>query len=373
MNVVRCNSSGSKAPYIVPLNLVVGVPHQDQSAPQPSDMMIPEASLFCLPPEIRMQIYDELLPKYIAFNWTGSVAFFRTCRQIHQEAADYLFSTRKLLLVIDAASQQIGLPRRHVKMNRIDISSTCFHLLRRIKQADILIEVSNEASATCEARDMFSGIVRHFNASRNLRDLRITFLRDWDANEGDGSVRPEIATRFILDPLRHLRFVHDSDHRTSLRLRLKHFCEGADVARTRLQVDLEQAMRSGQLPNAKDPFRQYFCVLRCVSEAARKIAEREWKAEASRVNAYLAKARIEGDMTSFGTWHEAFVVKVKVRGHRNTRSIKEWAELRAERVKVMDLIEALQVAFVRVKKEAALSSAAERKSKVGSDSASMHR
>lgn len=140
-----------------------------------------------LPAELRVQIYDYLLPSHNTIDSTqpiGRLCFLRTCRQVYNEAKNALYERRTFKLAISG----YGTTRNAVVICLAG-STTTFHRvsedtflelrLARMQHVEIDLYPGSCANSVCDVQDAFMWVLQRMSSDSQLKrfSVNIIYLR----------------------------------------------------------------------------------------------------------------------------------------------------------------------------------------------------
>lgn len=259
-------------------------------------------SLMGVPAEVRIHVYKRLLADPSVddvvdgggeVGRTTDVTFFRTCRQIHEEASQHLYANNTFVVWINASNHDVQIPGHTIHLDQIVHSGRHFATLRRAQRIAIKIWVPVGAVEICEVEDMLSKLVEQLGDNHVLRQLEVALL--WGEP-------PSETLKFILQPLRSLHIARQSEILGTLRLTVTNAPEVTES----LQAELQGLMTGPLDIEDPNPFHNYFDILRTLHSAVC------WHGQPVQTDCCggfrkLCATRIAGDMPKFSMHHTAFL------------------------------------------------------------------
>jgi len=173
----------------------------------------PSATLFDLPTELRFQIYNHLFPNRKFLSWGGPIAFFRTNRQICEEASDAFYGSGSFAIAVYGCYKSHPTGYVNFLAQTVDLddipNAAVFGLLRRIKRLRLRICANTTEWAVCEARDVLTALLCRLGDETRLELLEVTVDINRHAKNVESikpqEISPTLLLAFMTAPLRSLR------------------------------------------------------------------------------------------------------------------------------------------------------------------------
>ncbi|KAK4539246.1 hypothetical protein LTR36_000852 [Oleoguttula mirabilis] len=310
-------------------------------------------TFFDLPPELRLEIYEYLLPWRKSLVWGCSIAFIRTNRQIHEEACEAFYgSAEPFDITIHGWSTAHPIGYVSFLTQTVDLDdvprAACFGLLKRIRSLRLRIKAFNNERAICEARDALGALLRRLDPDHHLETLDVTVDITRPAPQTPvikpQDLSPAVLMAFVTAPLGMIR-------------------RNAEVA-TRLTVSGDE---SQPLPAMTEHYQAAITINGTVSSASGFSRcfvhlRRLFRVANSLPNAtgldgcgddlrLLCRARILEDVSRFRISHLALAKKMEKLASANLQASLASAQVGADRTQLMQNLLALQEAVAEIESE----------------------
>ncbi|KAK5710231.1 hypothetical protein LTR17_019066 [Elasticomyces elasticus] len=137
-----------------------------------------KVSFLDLPPELRNQVYEELLPTIEYFvhskdrkpkNPETSTTFIATCKQVHEEAASTLYGGDHHAYINRTGGVQVFLEKTTACTR---VSSARFAALNQVKVLSLEIS-TNDTRTMCDVQDTLFQFLEHLRPNHKLHTLEI--------------------------------------------------------------------------------------------------------------------------------------------------------------------------------------------------------
>lgn len=307
-------------------------------------------TFFDLPSEIRLQIYDYLLPsRGKLFGWAFSLAFLRTNRQIHEEACEAFYGSGSFDVTIHGWSVARTTGYVSFLTQAVDTDdvpdAACFALLKRIKHLRLRVQAHGHPRAICEAQDVLTSLRRRIDGVHNLEKLEVNVnitqpIRMIPAIKPQ-EIAPAVLINFITEPLRAIR------NNTGIPLELTVSADEGqplpDITET-----IHKTINGNDAIPVTDGFSRYFVILRRMFRVAQALPDYAVVKSCDELLATLCRARILGNLDDFESVHQALVAKMQNLASAALKASMASTKVGLNRTQLMQNVLALHEAMAEV-------------------------
>ncbi|KAK5123268.1 hypothetical protein LTR85_002698 [Meristemomyces frigidus] len=308
------------------------------------------ATFFDLPAELRLQIYNYLLPYRKILSWGCSIAFIRTNRQIYEEACEAFYGSGTFELGVHGWSKAHPIGYVNFLTQTVDLDdipgAACFRLLKRVRSLRLRIKAFNTERAIREGRDTLVSLLRRLDSDHRLEQLDVTVdISEPAATEPPimpQDVAPAALICFITEPLLTIR-------------------RNAEAAMTVTVSAVESqplpsitdhylaAINSDNAVPVTNGFDRCFAILRRLMRVAHSLpAPQKGLEKCDNALRLLCRARLLADVHAFRESHVKLAEKMEKLASANLQASLASAKVRTDRTQLMHTILAWQEAVAEM-------------------------
>lgn len=275
-----------------------------------------EASLLGVPPELRLKIYDYLLPTAVGVRKAAepkhSVSFLRTCRQVYREASDRLYASCTFGVSISVLDKIMKMTGHEVDVMRVgNTRGRHFEFLGKATRINLRFDVHTDELYQCETQDMIARFVSELDGAHQLQhlDIDVGILPPW-GGWGVQSKEMDDLTRFVLRPLCRLRLdvAKPCNFRSTVRLLIRNHRAAVEHYEHDLQTFLQGAPKRFSRTDGPNEYS------RMTDRLTALLKSRDKNFKRSAFKREFAVARVKYDMLGLNALHGVLATKTREQG-----------------------------------------------------------